>query len=145
MNTEKLEHLFTNYLHYFKEYNLEGVANCYHLPCTLNTPDKVNFLMNEQECQQEFNSIFTQLKEANTSNIVANKSSYQQISEQVFLVNIDWDFFDGNKEVFADFTALYHVLLVDGEFKIFNVISHELSNSLSLKHSFSVPKALSIK
>jgi hypothetical protein len=138
MITEKLEHLFTNYLRHFKEYNLEGVINCYHLPCTLNTPDKVSLLSNEQDCQQEFNSIFSQLKEANTSNVVANKASYQQISEQVFLVNIDWDFFDGNQQVFADFTALYHVLIVADELKIFNVISHELSNSLSLKHSFSV-------
>jgi len=139
MNTEKLAHLFTNYLQYFKEYNLAGVASCYHLPCTLNTPDKISFVANEKDFQKEFNSIFTQLKAANTSNVVANKASYQPISEQIILVNIDWDFFDANQEVFADFSAIYHVLVIADECKIFNVTSHELSNSLALEYSFTIP------
>ncbi len=138
MNTEKIERLFINYLNYFKTYNLAGVIDCYHLPCTLNTPDKLSLLVNEQDCQDEFESIFSQLKAAKTTNVVANKASYQQISEQVFLVSIDWDFFDANQQVFTDFTALYHLLIVEDQLKIINVISHELSNSLSLQYSFSI-------
>ncbi|GAA0821242.1 hypothetical protein GCM10009111_27910 [Colwellia asteriadis] len=138
MNTNKITNLFTRYLQYFKTYNLAGIASCYHLPCTLNTPDKLTLVVNEQECHAALGEIFTQLKEAETSNIVARKASYQQIDETVFLVSIDWDFFDGNQQIFADFTALYHVLVVADELKIMNVISHELSNSLSLEHSFSI-------
>ena len=138
MKTEKIQQLFSDYLHHFLEYDLAGLANCYHLPCTLSTPDKLSFVMNQQDLFEEFTGIFEQLKSAQTSHIVANKASYQQMSDTVFLVSIDWDFFDGNQQVFADFTALYHVVDVEGELKIFNVISHELGNSLSLVHTFSV-------
>ena len=45
---------------------------------------------------------------------------------------IDWDFIDGQGQVFADFTAIYHVLNDEGTLKIMNVISHELDSSLTL-------------
>lgn len=139
MYTEKITHLFTRYLQYFKAYDIAGAASCYNVPCTLNTPDKLTLVINEDDCEKELEHIFTQLKAADTTNVVAKKASYQQISENVFLVSIDWDFFDGNQQVFADFTALYHVLVVGEELKIINVISHELSNSLSLEYSFLIP------
>ena len=135
MNKIKLNELFKHYQSAFIKYDLDGVSSCYHLPCTLNTPDKIVLLSNESDCQQEFTAIFTQLKEANTSDVVANKASFTQVNEQVYLVCIDWGFIDGQGQVFADFTAIYHVLDVDGSLKIINVISHELDSSLALAES----------
>lgn len=126
----KLQELFKRYQQAFIHYNIDEVSRCYHLPCTLNTPDKVILLSSPSDCLQEFGTIFTQLKEAKTSDIIAKKSSFEQVSEQVYLVCIDWDFIDG--QVFADFTAIYHVLNDDGTLKIMNVISHELDSSLTL-------------
>jgi hypothetical protein len=47
-------------------------------------------------------------------------------------VCIDWDFIDGQGQVFADFTAFYHVVDINDTLKIINVISHELESSLTL-------------
>ena len=132
MNRIKLNELFKNYQNAFLQYDLDGVSRCYHLPCTLNTPDKVVLLISQSDCQQEFGAIFTQLKAAKTSNIIAKKASFTQVSKQVYLVCIDWDFIDGEGQVFADFSAIYHVLDIDGTLKIINVASHELENSLTL-------------
>jgi hypothetical protein len=137
MSQIKLEQLFKRYQDAFLQYDLEGVSRCYHLPCTLNTPDKIVLLSTQADCDEEFGTIFTQLKEANTSNIIAKKASFAQVSKQLYLVCIDWDFIDGQRQVFADFTAIYHVLDNEGTLKVINVISHELDNSLALAEPLS--------
>ncbi|AAZ24083.1 MULTISPECIES: hypothetical protein [Colwellia] len=128
----KLQDLFKRYQSAFIDYDIDEVSRCYHLPCTLNTPDKIILLSSPSDCLQEFGTIFTQLREAKTSDIIAKKASFEQVSEQLYLVCIDWDFIDGQGQVFADFTAIYHVLDSEGALKIVNVISHELDSSLSL-------------
>jgi len=142
----KIENLFSQYLTAFKGYNLDDVCACYHLPCTLNTPDRIVLLENENQCRQEFSDIFEQLKQANTSEISAQKASFMMINENLLLACIDWCFLDSDEEVFADFSAFYHISIVSNisaestnqELKIMNVISQELSNSISLVHSFSI-------
>lgn len=131
----KLQELFKRYQNAFIHYDINEVSNCYHLPCTLNTPDKIVFLSSQSDCYEEFGTIFTQLKEAKTSNVIAKKASFEQVSKQLYLVCIDWDFIDGQGQVFAEFTAIYHVLDNDDTLRIINVISHELDSSLTLTES----------
>lgn len=133
----RLQQLFQQYQQAFMGYDLVEVANCYHLPCTLNTPDKVVLLTTPQECQQEFSEIFAQLQQMETSDIIAKKAVYSKVSEQVYLVCIDWDFIDGQGQVFADFAAIYHVLDTKDSMRIINVISHDLDSSLTLPESLS--------
>jgi hypothetical protein len=132
MSQIKLQNLFKYYQEAFINYDLDGVSSCYHLPCTLNTPDKIVLLSNALDCEQEFSAIFTQLQQANTSNVVAKKASFSQVSKQLYLVCIDWDFIDEQGNVFADFAAIYHVLETNEALKIVNVVSHELDSSLTL-------------
>lgn len=136
MQTKKIANLFKGYLSAFKTYDLDKVAACYHLPCTLNTPDKVVLLKNDEDCQQEFSDIITQLQQAKTSDIVARKASYSLVTENLFVVSIDWEFIDGQGEIFADFCAVYHLTVIYNTLKIISVVSHDLSNSLSLDYPF---------
>jgi hypothetical protein len=132
MTAIKLQNLFKHYQKAFLAYDIDEVISCYHLPCTLNTPDKIILLSNQSDCHNEFSAIFEQLKQAVTSDVVAKKASYVQVSKQLYLVCIDWDFIDGQGQVFADFTAVYHVVDINDTLKIINVISHELESSLTL-------------
>ncbi len=136
VQTKKIVSLFKGYLAAFKGYDLANVAMCYHTPCTLHTPDKVVLLKNTKECQQEFNNIFTQLQLAKTSDIIARKASYSLVTESLLFASIDWEFIDEQGEIFADFCAIYHLVLVETELKIINVVSHDLSNSLTLDYPF---------
>ena len=136
MQTKKVISLFINYLSAFKAYDLDKVSACYHLPCTLNTPDKVILLKDTKTLLQEFNDIFIQLKQAKNSNIKADKASYSLLTENLLLACIDWAFFNEQGEIFADFCALYHLAIVENELKIINVVSHDLSNSLTLDVPF---------
>lgn len=138
MHTKKIATLFKHYLTAFKKYDLSGVVSCYHIPCTLHTPEKVVLLEDLSAFEQEFNDIFTQLKQAQMSDICATKASYTKITERLLLVSIDWVFVDGQGEVFADFCAVYHLTFNKNELEIINVVSHDLSNSLTLAQSFSL-------
>ena len=140
MQQQQIEHLFDNYLTAFKNYDLDAVVACYHLPCTLHTPDKIVLVNNDDDCRQEFADIFTQLKQASTSKIIARKASYLAVTEQLLLACVDWDFINEQSEVFADFCAYYHIVESSDEqkLKIINVVSHELSNSLLLAIPFSI-------
>lgn len=135
---KKLITLFSKYLEGFKQFDLVSVVQCYHLPCTLATPDNLVLINNTTECEQEFNNIFTQLKQNCTSDIVAKKLSFQPVTDNLALVCIDWDFLDEKRQVFADFSAIYHVVEVEDELKIIQVVSHDLTNSLSLKTTFNL-------
>ncbi|MBU2871746.1 hypothetical protein [Colwellia sp. E2M01] len=133
----KLQHLFKCYQEAFSEYDIDKVSRCYHLPCTLNTPEQITLLSSDDDCQEEFTTIFSQLKDGNVSSIHANKSSYTVMSDTLCLVCIEWDFIDDKGDVFADFAAIYHVLDIGENLKIVNVTSHDLECSLSLNESFS--------
>jgi len=138
---QQIETLFNKYLAAFKTYDLDSVIACHHLPCTLHTPDKIVLINSIDDCRQEFNDIFTQLKQANTAKIVAQKASYMAINTGLLLVCIEWEFIDEQDQVFTDFCAYYHVSVVNStkqELAIVNVVSHELVNALSLANAFSV-------
>jgi hypothetical protein len=136
MQAKKVVSLFKGYLDAFKTYDLGKVASCYHLPCTLHTPDKVALLKDSKSCLKEFSDIFEQLQQAKTSDIIARKASYSLITENLLFVSVDWEFIDGQGDIFADFCAIYHLVLIGDELKIINVVSHDLSNSLSLENPF---------
>jgi len=141
VKTKQIESLFDNYLAAFSTYDLDSVVACYHIPCTLHTPDKIVLVNSIDDCRQELNDIFTQLKQANTANIVARKASYMSINDELLLACVDWDFIDEQGQVFADFCAYYHISILNSskqKLAIVNVVSHELSNSLSLTNAFSI-------
>jgi hypothetical protein len=133
MKNKQLDKLFQAYILAFKGYDLLTVKQCYQLPCTLHTPDKIAYLTNDVSFKQEFDDIFTVLRHANTQNIIATKATYSLGVLDTIDVCIDWAFIDDKNEVFADFCAFYHLVKVEEKYKITSVVSHDLSNSVSLK------------
>lgn len=141
MEAQQVAEFFKQYLTAFSAYDLDAVVACYALPCTLHTLDKVVLLTDIDSCQQEFDNIFSQLKEMNTAKIVAKKASYTLVNDDLLLACVDWNFIDEQGQIFADFCAYYHINIIKGEkvkLAIVNVVSHELSNSLPLTNVFSI-------
>ena len=141
MKTQQIESLFDKYLAAFRVYDLDAVVACYHIPCILHTPDKIVLVNSIDDCQQELNDIFTQLKQAHTAKIVARKASYMSVNDDLLLACVEWEFVDEQGQVFADFCAYYHISILNSpkqKLAIVNVVSHELVNSLSLAHAFSI-------
>lgn len=134
---DNLEMLFNKYLSAFITYDLNKTANCYFIPCTLSTPEKVLQIKDKQSFDNEFSAIFDQLKAMDTSEIKVLKASYEQLNEYMIIANVDWQFWANNK-VYTDFTAFYTIAVEQNKLSIVNVISHELDSSLSLNHSFSI-------
>ncbi len=135
---ENLEVLFKRYISAFENYDLTLVKACYHLPCSLHTPDKIAYLNSESVFAQEFKDIFIVLQHAKTKKIVATKASYNQSSHSAIDVCIDWSFIDRSDEVFAEFTAFYQLAIIDNQIKIISVVSHELSNSIVLSQMLDI-------
>jgi hypothetical protein len=142
MNVEhELNELFTRYINAFKEYDMAAALSCYHLPCTLHTPEKIAYLQNEEQFKQEFIDIFTILKHANISRIVADKASYQYCQKNTLDLCINWLFYDENNELFTDFSAFYHIANDESSAdigKIVSVVSHEIENAIELAQPFKI-------
>ena len=142
MNVEhELVKLFTRYINAFTQYDMALALSCYHMPCTLHTPDKIAYIENKEQFEQEFIDIFTILRHANISKINANKVSYQYCQKGSLDVCIDWLFYDDNNELFTDFTAFYHIANDENSNsigKIVSVVSHEIQNSIELSHNIKI-------
>lgn len=132
MLEQALIKLFKDYIKAFEHYSLEAALACYHLPCTLHTPDKIAYLANIEAFNHEFEQIFTVLKQAKTQRIIPTSASYNNAANSSIDVCIDWAFVDSNDEIFADFSAFFHVITLNGQLKIVSVVSHDLTNSVEL-------------
>jgi len=128
----QLQNLFIQYHQAFRKQNIADALACYHFPCTLITPDRLVLLSNLKEAEQEFAQIFEGINNVNITSFKALEASYESINENIIAVNVHWQFFDDNQEIIADFSALYHILKNEQQFKIFQVISHEVESSLNL-------------
>jgi hypothetical protein len=141
VKTQLIQTFFEGYASAFRTYNLEAAAACYSIPCTLHTPDKVVLVNSIDDCRQEINDIFSQLKLANIARVVVKNSSFMAINDNLLLACINWDFIDEREQIFADFCAYYHLSVsnsTEHKLAIVNVVSHELSNSLSLTNLFTI-------
>ena len=138
MHTQAIEELFQHYIVAFQQQEMSAVKQCYQLPCTLHTPDKAVLITNDKTFTEEFLDIFTVLSHAKISHFLPLKSSFSQLKDDVILACVDWQFIGPNEEVFTDFSAFYHLVLTTGQWRIFNVVSQELSQSIDLETPFKI-------
>ena len=138
MHKLAIEQLFQGYLKAFQQQNIAATQQCYQLPCTMHTPDKVVLIDNDNIFEREFLDIFTILSHAEIKRFVALKASFSSLSENLILACVDWQFIGPKDEVFTDFCAFYHLALSEGQWRIFNVVSQELSQSVDLNIAFDI-------
>ena len=132
MSKLAIEQLFQRYVAAFEQQDIAGIQRCYHLPCTLHTPDRVVLIESSKVFEGEFIDIFTVVNHANIVRFIALKASFSQLNDKLILACVDWQFIDANEQVFTDFSAFYHLAMEDGQWRIFNVVSQELSQSKEL-------------
>ncbi len=138
MNKKTIERLFQRYLVAFHQQNMVDTQLCYQLPCTLHTPDKVVLIASDRVFEEEFSDIFSVLRAAKIKRFVALKASFSKLNENLVLACVDWQFIGPKDEVFTDFSAFYHLTLSEGQWRIFNVVSQELSQSIDLDIPFDI-------
>ncbi|MFD2166421.1 hypothetical protein ACFSJY_09080 [Thalassotalea euphylliae] len=137
MQTE-LAVLFSQYIKAFAQCSMAGVKSCYQIPCVMSTPEKLLLLNNEKSFEQEFEQIFSMVRSAKLTAFKVSAASFEEINENTALVAIDWEFIDSTNNVFAQFTAIYHLTNSPSGFKIFNVISHDVPQGNSLNNPLKI-------
>jgi len=130
--------LYRQYIESFSRLDINAVKQCYVLPCTLSTPDKVVLLDNESTFEQEFSDIFNMLKQENITGFKTSNASFSQINDNLVVVNVDWQFLQQANNLFTEFTAIYHLTKCNDEFKIATVISQDINQAISLEHSLTI-------
>jgi len=136
--SQQLQQLFNNYQQAFKAQNIKDVLACYQLPCTLVTPDRLVLLSTIVDAEQEFAQIFRGINNLGIQTFKATNASFTDINDNIFAVNIHWQFFDQKKAIIADFAALYHLIKNEQQLKIFQVISHENDPIITLPFSLNL-------
>lgn len=138
MLEKPLIQLFHRYIHAFNTFNVKDMLSCCTLPCVLHTPDKIAYLSDESLFINEFTQIFQLLQGAGVVQVLSSAASYSEVNPNLCIVNISWAFIDKNNDIYTDFSAFYHVAIQNNEYKITNVISHELSNAVTLDKALTV-------
>lgn len=128
----QLKAFYQTYIRAFAQLDISLVKQCYQLPATLTTPERVVLLADDAIFEQEFAAIFATLASNNISGFKTSNASYSLISNELVLANIDWQFIDKANNLFAEFSAIYHLTFSAGSFKIINVNSVDTRQSLSL-------------
>ncbi|MDO6428395.1 hypothetical protein Q4489_15370 [Thalassotalea sp. 1_MG-2023] len=124
--------LFKRYLAGFIQQDLAVVASCYQTPCTLTTPEEMQYIVDDAQLECTLLEIFSQLSVANVAEIKVPYGSFDNINTELALVCLHWQFIDQSQQTFAEFCAFYHIESTSqGKAKIRHVISHDLSE---LKH-----------
>jgi predicted transcriptional regulator len=139
---QQLQQFFNHYHQAFKAQNIVDVLSCYHFPCTLVTPDRLVLLNNRQAAEVEFNEIFLGINRLGIQSFKALEASYDVINTDddntILMVNIHWQFFNKEKDILADFAALYHIIKHQQQLNIFQVISHENEQVIDLPFSLTL-------
>jgi len=138
--SHKIQQFFHRYYRLFSSHNIAEVANCYAFPCVLSTPEQFLLITKQDEFNTEFTRIFLQLQQASIVEFKATKASYMVMSDQLFLVCIDWQFIDQQQQVFSHFSAFYHLQYLADQLTIVQVNSQILENSLTLNHLLAIEK-----
>lgn len=138
MNTLIIEALFEQYVTAFEQQDIAKTLSCYQLPCTLHTPDKAVLICDVDDFEREFSDIFDVLSQAGIKTFNSAKASFSEVNSDLILACIDWQFFTQDGQLFTDFSAFYHIALVDKQWKIVNVVSQELSQSVALSTPFDI-------
>jgi len=131
-----VEALFNNFKEGINHLDLVKVVDCYHLPCTLNTPDKMSLISTKTELETEINSLFTQLTHECFFRFELSNTSYMKLTDELIFASIDWVFFDDNHQIFSEFSAFYHLTIKGKKLKIFNASSHQINNGQKLSMPF---------
>jgi hypothetical protein len=128
--------LFHNFKEGINHLDLAKVVDCYHLPCTLNTPDKMSLVSTKDELEFEVKSIFAQLTHECFFRFELRNTSYMELTDNIIFASIDWRFFDDSHQVFSEFSAFYHLVIKDKKLKIINATSHQINNGQRLLMPF---------
>ena len=136
--TSKIEQFFHDFIDGFKTNNIKQLQGCYHFPCTLNTPDHIDIIVNEEQLTAYLDAIFAQLENEQFSQLQISNAHYTVMNNELILASIDWAFIDAAGEVFSQFSAFYHLACKNTQFSIMNAVSHDIKNSQKLMVPFHV-------
>lgn len=142
MITQHIQTLLTRFHNGIKAFDFDVIKQCYHLPCTINTPDSMTLVTTGKELETEFLGIFEQLKNEGLASFTCSNTRYSPINDTLFLAEIDWQFIDVNKVIFSEFAAFYHIQFIEEQFKIVNATSHHISNKQQLLMPFSLTTSI---
>ncbi len=138
MISNTLASLYQRYIQAFAQLDIDAVKQCYLMPCTLNTPDKVVLLDSDDKFNQEFAQIFAVIQAENIVGFKTSNASYDVVSPSVIVAAIDWQFLTSANTLFTEFTAIYHLTKQGDDIKIINVISQDVSQSITLRHPLNI-------
>jgi hypothetical protein len=139
--TSKIEQFFNVFIDGFKTNDIKKLQACYHLPCTLNTPEYIDVITNNEQLSIYFQVIFSQLEQEQFSHVNITNTHYTVMANDFILACVDWSFIDNAGIVFSNFSAFYHLSWKNEQLTIMNATSHNSENSQKL----AIPFQLEIK
>ena len=124
MINDKIENWLANYAKLFEENNLEEIINCYAVPSTMSTPEKVVIMKSADEVEQQISEILLLTKQSMLKQAKVLDLVIYPYDDNIFIANCRWQMEDAAGQIFAEFGAVYQLVYSKNEFRILNVTSY---------------------
>lgn len=133
-----IEKLFYRYIKAFEARDIQGVRDCYSLPCQISTPNELRFLNSEEAFTSEFDTLFARLGEVGFHHAEPHNASYVALSDGLALVSVSWYFRSNDKTLLTAFCTVYTMVCEQQAWRISSAVSHDQSNYVTLKETLTI-------
>lgn len=135
---EELQQLFQSYVTGLSYREIDTLAECYALPCTLTSADQVVVITSEERLNQEVENMTSWIEESGVSSICLVAASYFEQDESTAIAVCEWKFVDQDENTISEFSTLFHIQVSEKRAKIIHVNSHDNQISVDLPHSIDI-------
>ena len=133
---QSISQFFSDYQEAFEKLNLEQVRNYYALPCQMSMIGRVSALNNEKEFYTEFEPMFEALSQSGFYRAQYNQRSFAKLNKDQVLVSMGWKFYNHDNIEISEFAVIYDLKLIEDDWKIINVILHNIYKLVPLPDTF---------
>ena len=137
---EQLQQLFQSYITGLSYCEIDTLAECYTLPCTLTSADQVVVITSEEQLDEEVGKMTSWIDESDVASICVVAASYLQQDENLAIAECEWKFIDQDENTISEFSTLFHIQVFEKQAKIIHVNSHDNQISVDLPHSIDIYK-----
>lgn len=135
---EELQQLFQSYITGLSYREIDTLAECYALPCTLTSADQVVVITSEEQLIEEVSKMTSWIDESGVSSICVVAASYLPQDENLAIAECEWKFIDEDENTISEFSTLFHIQVSKKQAKIIHVNSHDNQISVDLPHSIDI-------
>jgi hypothetical protein len=106
---QQVNHFFETYTHALEKYDAKGMANLYHIPCTMLSDDTTAIFNDASKLEGFFNQGAAFYKQFGIAYVRHEIWNRRHLTEKIVNVKVNWQYLDSNHK--PVYNCDYHFIL----------------------------------